>query len=157
MFLSCLVFAMSLCASVYMCFVVTCWERADLLALVCSVCCEFVTFPLVSWVRCGTWFYRFLIFAALLTLNLSCAKDFRNLNSIVTLCINWRRLLALIFFQCSSLKYMKFPIIKKVAITLLYCSRLHAWWSTQSRLATLLSSLIARWWVRLQTLWRFQL
>ena len=30
MFLFCLVFAMSLCASVYMCFVVTCWERADL-------------------------------------------------------------------------------------------------------------------------------
>ena len=54
MFLFCLVFAMSLCASVYMCFVVTCWERADLLALICGVCCEFVTFPLVSWVRCGT-------------------------------------------------------------------------------------------------------
>ena len=59
---------MSLCASVYMCFVVTCWERADLLALVCGVCCEFVTFPLVSWVRCGTWLYRFLIFAPLFTL-----------------------------------------------------------------------------------------
>ena len=29
----CLVFAISLCVSVYMCFVVTCWERADLLAL----------------------------------------------------------------------------------------------------------------------------
>ena len=45
-----------LCArlSVYMCFVVTCWERADLLALVCGVCCEFVTFPLVSWVRYGS-------------------------------------------------------------------------------------------------------
>ena len=27
MFLFCLVFAMSLCASVYMCFVVTCWGR----------------------------------------------------------------------------------------------------------------------------------
>ena len=40
MFLFCLVFAMSLCASVYMCFVVS--------------NCEFVTFPLVSWVRCGT-------------------------------------------------------------------------------------------------------
>ena len=53
MFLFCLVFAMSLCASVYMCFVVTCWERADLLALVCGVSYEFVTFPLVSWVRCG--------------------------------------------------------------------------------------------------------
>ena len=69
MFLFCLVFAMSLCASVYMCFVVTCWERADLLALVCGVFCEFVTFPSVSWVRCGTWLYRFLIFAPLLTLN----------------------------------------------------------------------------------------
>ena len=45
---------LSLSASVYMCFVVTCWERADLLALVCGVYCEFVTFPLVSWVRCGT-------------------------------------------------------------------------------------------------------
>ena len=44
-----------------MCFVVTCWERADLLALVCGVYCEFVTFPLVSWVRCATWLYRFLI------------------------------------------------------------------------------------------------
>ena len=32
-----LVFAMSLCASVYMGFVVICWERADLLALVCGV------------------------------------------------------------------------------------------------------------------------
>ena len=43
-FLFCLVFAMSLCASVHMCFVVTCWERAYLLALVCVVCCVFVTF-----------------------------------------------------------------------------------------------------------------
>ena len=30
--------------------------------------CEFVTIPLVSWVRCGTLLYRFLIFATLLTL-----------------------------------------------------------------------------------------
>ena len=37
MFFFCLVFAMSLCASVYMCFVVTCWERADLLALALGV------------------------------------------------------------------------------------------------------------------------
>ena len=50
--LSCVCYV--LCTSVCMCFVVTCWERADLLALVCGVFCEFVTFPLVSWVRCGT-------------------------------------------------------------------------------------------------------
>ena len=37
MLLFCLGFAMSLCASVYLCFVVTCWERADLLALVSGV------------------------------------------------------------------------------------------------------------------------
>ena len=37
MFLFCLLFAMSLCASVYMCFVVTYLKRADLLALVCGV------------------------------------------------------------------------------------------------------------------------
>ena len=62
-------------ASVYMCFVVTCWERADLLALVCGVYCEFVTFPLASWVRCATWLYRFLIFASLLTfINYQCSK-----------------------------------------------------------------------------------
>ena len=32
----CLVFAMPLCTSVFLCIVVTCWERADLLAL--TVC-----------------------------------------------------------------------------------------------------------------------
>ena len=33
----CLVFDMPSCASVYVGLVVTCWERADLLALVCGV------------------------------------------------------------------------------------------------------------------------
>ena len=33
----CLVFAMPLCASFYMCLLVTWWERADLFALVCGV------------------------------------------------------------------------------------------------------------------------
>ena len=33
----CCVFVMLSCASVYCCLVVTCWERADLLALVCDV------------------------------------------------------------------------------------------------------------------------
>ena len=49
MFLFCLVFAMSVCASVYMCFVVTCCGHLFVVSY-----CEFVTFPLVSWVRCGT-------------------------------------------------------------------------------------------------------
>ena len=32
-------------ASVHCCLVVTCWERADLLALLCNVYCGFATFP----------------------------------------------------------------------------------------------------------------
>ena len=31
--------------------------------------CDVVTFPLVSWVRCGALLYRFLIFALFLTLS----------------------------------------------------------------------------------------
>ena len=88
-----------------------------------------------------------------LDLNDSCTKDFRNLNSMVTWCIDWTRLLALMIFQRSSLKW--FPIIKRLAIKLMYCNRLHAWWSIQSRLATLLSSLIACQLVGLQISWRF--
>ena len=67
-FFFCLVFAMPLCVSVYMCPVVTCWERADLLALFVVSNCEFVTFSLVSWVRGGTWLNCCLFFAHLLTL-----------------------------------------------------------------------------------------
>ena len=32
-----LIFVMPFCLSVYMCLVVTCWERADLLVLVCGI------------------------------------------------------------------------------------------------------------------------
>ena len=58
-----------LCARLFIC---TLWspagkELTSWLSFVVSKC-EFVTFPLVSWVRCGTSLYRFLIFAPLLTL-----------------------------------------------------------------------------------------
>ena len=55
-----------------------------------------------------------------------------------------------------ALLYLPDNIIYK-SITLMYYNRLHAWWSTQSRLATLLSSFIARRWVGLKTLWQFRL
>ena len=42
--------------------------------------CEFVTFPLVSWVRCGTWLYRFLIFAPLLTFTVN-SRGTRKYNT----------------------------------------------------------------------------
>ena len=45
-FFLCLVIAMSLCASVYMCFVVNCWEMADLLAHVCGVWLWVCHFPI---------------------------------------------------------------------------------------------------------------
>ena len=59
MFLICLVFAMSLCSSVYVrLFICALWspagkELTSWLSFVVSNC-EFVTFPLVSWVRYGT-------------------------------------------------------------------------------------------------------
>ena len=43
----CLVFAMSLCASVYMYLVVTCWEKVDLLAL--ALWCLTVSLSLSHW------------------------------------------------------------------------------------------------------------
>ena len=46
--------------------------------------CEFVTFPLVSWVRCGTSLYRFLIFAPLLTLFKASQKMDNGLKSHTT-------------------------------------------------------------------------
>ena len=39
----CPAFVMPLCASVYLCLVVTCWERADLLLSFVVSYCEFVT------------------------------------------------------------------------------------------------------------------
>ena len=65
LFMSCVCNAFT---SVHCCLVVTCWERADLLALVCDVYCVLILSHVVSWVRCGTWLYRFLIFAVFLTL-----------------------------------------------------------------------------------------
>ena len=57
-------------ASDHCCLVVTCWERADLLALVCDVKLCFCHFPLwCSGGRCGTGLNRFLIFATFLTFN----------------------------------------------------------------------------------------
>ena len=42
----CLMFVMPLCASVYLRLMVTCWERADLLALVCSALLWVCHFPI---------------------------------------------------------------------------------------------------------------
>ena len=67
-FFSCLVLAMPLYARLFICAL---WLPAgkgltSWLSFVVSIC-EFVTFPLVSWVRRGTWLYQFLISAPLLT------------------------------------------------------------------------------------------
>ena len=50
--------------------------------------CEFVTFPLVSWVGCGTWLYWFLIFAPLHT--------FTNMYSID----EYKKLSLLFYLKC---------------------------------------------------------
>ena len=55
---------------------VTCWEKANLLALWHVMLSCVFSFPnVVSWVRCGTWLYRFLIFAFFLTWTYKEAED----------------------------------------------------------------------------------
>ena len=55
--------------SVYCSLVVTCWEKAGLLALLyVMLSCVLSLSHVVSWDRCGTWLYWFLIFAFLLTI-----------------------------------------------------------------------------------------
>ena len=47
---------------------VTCWERANLLALLYVLSSCVLSLPnVMSWVRCGTWLFRLLIFAFFLT------------------------------------------------------------------------------------------
>ena len=64
--MSCEVTSLRVCyvvLSVHCCLVATCWERDDLLALICDVFIEFLSLShVVTWVRCGTRVYRFLIF-----------------------------------------------------------------------------------------------
>ena len=50
----CLVFAMPLCASVYMCLWSLAGKGLTSWLLFVASNCEIVPFPLVSWVRCGT-------------------------------------------------------------------------------------------------------
>ena len=56
----CLVFVRPF-ASVHCCLVVTCWERADLLAHVCDVNCVFVTFPCGTCILGQVWYLIVLI------------------------------------------------------------------------------------------------
>ena len=68
-----------LCARLFICAL---WSPAEKgltswLSFVMSNC-EFVTLPLVSWVRCGTLMYRFLLFAPLLTVLSSKVRLFNS-------------------------------------------------------------------------------
>ena len=77
----CLVFAMPF---TYL-FICALWSLAgkrptSWLSFVVSYC-EFVTFRLVSWVRRGTWLYRYLIFAPLLTLLCRCDSGVAHRHS----------------------------------------------------------------------------
>ena len=132
MFLFCLVFAM-FCARLFIC---ASWSPAGkgltswLSFVVSSVS---FTFPLVSWVRCGTWLYRFLIFATLLTLTL-CS----SVNSVR----KWRKKL----FQLKKADYLKvkwtdnvnympcLPLLRRFVVdSVVFDSRyLHLFWESPS-------------------------
>ena len=64
----CLVFARVSCASVFDALWSSVGKGLTSWLLFVMSDCEVVTFSLVSWVRCGAWLDRFLIFAIFLTL-----------------------------------------------------------------------------------------
>ena len=61
LFMSCVCHAF---ASVHCCLVVTCWEGLTSWLFFVMFNCVLSLFHVACWVRCGTWLYRFLIFAA---------------------------------------------------------------------------------------------
>ena len=64
LFMFCVCYAFS---SVHCCLVVTCWEKADLLALVCDLYCDFVSFPFCILGQVWYLIYQFLILAVFRT------------------------------------------------------------------------------------------
>ena len=88
-FFNCQVRLLCLCARLFVCAL---WSPAgkglnSWLSFVASNC-EFVTFPLVSWVRCGTWLYRFLIFTPLLTYITIWSKRCVYYNKYMAVCVS---------------------------------------------------------------------
>ena len=73
-------------------------------------------------------------------LNFFRARDFRSLNSAVTWFCGLKKIVGSNNFSAQFIKVIS--QYEKMAITLMYCDRLLAWWSTQSWLAILLSSLL---------------
>ena len=74
--------------SVHCSLVLACLERADLLALwFVTFYCDFVTFHVVSWVRCGAGLYRFLIFALILIVTASVLWLFLKVQCVGVHCV----------------------------------------------------------------------
>ena len=115
--------------------------------------CEFVTFPLVSWVWCGTRLYRFLIFAPLLTLllivspivgfcncSMFCCRLLYVPSSSAIILIGKRKLVALLILSswCLVIVVWLFLVVPWVCLQfvivvfpdhthLLFLKKIHAW------------------------------
>ena len=77
---------MPLCTSVYLYLVVTCWERADLLALVCGVSLSVCHFPIGI---LGQVWYLIVSIPDLCTLTYFCSFLHR-FHILTTSCTHWR-------------------------------------------------------------------
>ena len=66
--------------------------------------CDVVTFPLASWVRCGAWLYRFLIFVLLFTFSMGSNLLVKSVMVCVCTIVRARtRKLVLCLIYCSYL------------------------------------------------------
>ena len=84
--------------------------------------CEFVTFPLVSWVRCGTWLYWFLIFALFLTFMQQTPGLTHTFNNAVN---NSTRIVSPLLCKCSPVCWAQTVNLDKSNQVLAYLFRLY--------------------------------
>ena len=86
--------------------------------------------PLVCWVRCGTWLYRFLIFAPLLTFISQCEVCGINLPPDLKICISTIRWIH-VFYKCVCLNIYRSQIFWKRALMHIYMENI---WKNNNRL-----------------------
>ena len=73
-----------------------------------------------------------IAFERYIPLKLSCARDFRSLKVYGDFVYKLQKIVGTYTFSGQFSKIISH--YKKVVIIFMYCDRLHAWWSTQSRL-----------------------
>ena len=106
--------------------------------MMCMCCFIYYIIPSLMFINFPTFSPSVLSISYQCLYELQSVKTSLNLNDLVC---KLKRIVGSNNFSAQFIKIIS--IIKRLAITFMYFNRIHAWWSIQSRLETLFSSLIA--------------